>query len=178
MFVTTSSMTISFGKSSVNFYCFTRSEVSFHSNFSEAAPGFSGILSTSSCLQLHAKSVAQSSDLSGGTTTCLSKLWRRSSCRRASALPNRQPGLRRFELFAALAIGGLVFTLLAAQAQTANAQLRLLRTPTVSTSQIAFAYANNIWTVPRSGGSAAPAHQLPGSNIESAFLTRRKVDRI
>jgi tricorn protease len=31
---------------------------------------------------------------------------------------------------------------------------RLLRTPTVSASQIAFAYANNIWTTPRAGGAA------------------------
>src|SRR6185436_6779552 len=31
---------------------------------------------------------------------------------------------------------------------------RLLRTPTVSATQIAFAYAQNIWTVPRAGGSA------------------------
>ena len=31
---------------------------------------------------------------------------------------------------------------------------RLLRTPTVSATHIAFAYANNIWIVERSGGSA------------------------
>ena len=31
---------------------------------------------------------------------------------------------------------------------------RLLRTPTVSATQIGFAYANNIWVVPRAGGSA------------------------
>jgi tricorn protease len=33
-------------------------------------------------------------------------------------------------------------------------QTRLLRTPTVSSTQIGFAYANNIWVVPRTGGSA------------------------
>src|SRR3954453_20584516 len=33
-------------------------------------------------------------------------------------------------------------------------QTRLLRTPTVSATQIGFAYANNIWVVPRAGGSA------------------------
>jgi tricorn protease len=32
---------------------------------------------------------------------------------------------------------------------------RLLRTPTVSATQIAFAYANNVWTVERAGGTAA-----------------------
>src|SRR4051812_4222218 len=31
---------------------------------------------------------------------------------------------------------------------------RLLRTPTVSTESIAFAYANNIWIVDRKGGAA------------------------
>ena len=31
---------------------------------------------------------------------------------------------------------------------------RLLRTPTVSATHIAFAYANNIWVVERAGGQA------------------------
>ena len=47
------------------------------------------------------------------------------------------------------AIAMLVFAISAVCAQTVNGQTRLLRTPTVSASQIAFAYANNIWTVPR-----------------------------
>ena len=41
---------------------------------------------------------------------------------------------------------------------------KLLRTPTVSATQIAFAYANNIWTVDRAGGIGAPAHELPGTD--------------
>src|SRR5437899_1870902 len=36
----------------------------------------------------------------------------------------------------------------------ATAQTRMLRTPTVSQTQIAFAYANNIWIVDRAGGNA------------------------
>ena len=36
----------------------------------------------------------------------------------------------------------------------AQAQTRMLRSPTISTTQIAFAYANNIWVVARAGGSA------------------------
>src|SRR5688500_14241367 len=36
----------------------------------------------------------------------------------------------------------------------AGGQTRLLHTPTVSSTQSGFAYANNIWVVPRSGGSA------------------------
>src|ERR1051326_389591 len=39
-------------------------------------------------------------------------------------------------------------------AQAGAARTRLLRTPTVSVTQIAFAYANNIWTVDRAGGAA------------------------
>jgi hypothetical protein len=42
---------------------------------------------------------------------------------------------------------------------------RLLRNPTVSANRIAFACANNIWIVDRTGG-AVPAHQLPGPNRE------------
>ncbi len=84
-------------------------------------------------------------------------------CRRATAPPNRSLTYRRFKLFAALAIGGLVLV------QTANAQTRLLRTPTVSTSQIAFAYANNIWTVPRSGGSARRLTSFQGQTSNPHF---------
>lgn len=38
----------------------------------------------------------------------------------------------------------------------------MLRFPTVSDSQIAFVYANNIWVVPRAGGSASPVAAPPG----------------
>ena len=38
--------------------------------------------------------------------------------------------------------------------EPAAAQTRLLRTPTVSERHIAFAYANNVWVVERSGGAA------------------------
>ncbi len=41
-----------------------------------------------------------------------------------------------------------------AAARPAEAETRLLRAPTVSDTQIAFAYAQNIWVVPRSGGLA------------------------
>ena len=90
-------------------------------------------------------------------------------CRRASALPNRSLTYHRLKLFAVRAIGGLVFALIATQAQTTNAQTRLLRTPTVSTSQIAFAYANNIWTVPRSGGSARRLTSFQGQTSNPHF---------
>jgi tricorn protease len=77
------------------------------------------------------------------------------------------PQLRRLSivLFAALAIG---LAAIAIQAQT-PAQTRLLRTPTVSVSQIAFAYANNIWTVPRAGGSARRLTSFHGQTSNPQF---------
>ena len=65
-------------------------------------------------------------------------------CRRCPALSGRCLTGARLRLFVVLMTGALVFA-----AQTAQAQTRLLRTPTISSSQIAFAYANNIWTVSR-----------------------------
>jgi tricorn protease len=44
--------------------------------------------------------------------------------------------------------------LLLAAATSAGAQTRMLRTPSVSRSNIAFAYAGNIWIVDRAGGNA------------------------
>jgi tricorn protease len=52
---------------------------------------------------------------------------------------------------------------------SANSQTRLLRTPTVSSSQIAFAYANNIWTVPRAGGSARRITSFQGVTSNPHF---------
>ena len=60
----------------------------------------------------------------------------------------------------------------------ANAQTRMLRSPTVSKTQIAFAYANNIWTVDRAGGIGPPRHELPGHDRESKILARREADRL
>ncbi len=47
-----------------------------------------------------------------------------------------------------------VIAMSAAAGDQDASQTRLLRTPTVSATQIAFAYANNIWVVSRSGGAA------------------------
>ena len=44
---------------------------------------------------------------------------------------------------------------------------RLLRTPTVSANQIAFAYAQNIWAVPRTGGT------VRDSRVRSIMLLTR-----
>ena len=72
-------------------------------------------------------------------------------------------------LFAALVLGGLLFAGFAAQAQSTNGQTRILRTPTVSATQIAFAYANNIWTVPRAGGSARRLTSFQGQTSNPHF---------
>jgi tricorn protease len=46
---------------------------------------------------------------------------------------------------------------------------RLLRSPTVSATDIAFAYANNIWSVPRAGGSARRLTSFQGQTTEPHF---------
>jgi tricorn protease len=51
----------------------------------------------------------------------------------------------------------------------ANAQTRMLRSPTVSKTQIAFAYANNIWTVDRAGGMARRVTSFPGTTENPEF---------
>ncbi len=50
-------------------------------------------------------------------------------------------------------------------AQTTTGQTRLLRTPTVSATRIAFAYANNIWSVPRTGGTAQRLTSFQGQTM-------------
>ncbi len=55
-----------------------------------------------------------------------------------------------------------------ASATTTN-NTRLLRTPTVSARQIAFAYANNIWTVDRAGGSARRVTSFQGQTSNPHF---------
>src|SRR5438067_13267982 len=55
-----------------------------------------------------------------------------------------------------------------AHAQTAGGT-RLLRTPTVSATQIAFAYAQNIWIVPRAGGAARRLTSFQGQTTNPHF---------
>jgi tricorn protease len=49
------------------------------------------------------------------------------------------------------------------------AQTRLLREPTVSRTQIAFSYANDIWVVARSGGDATRVTTFPGTEAHPQF---------
>jgi len=64
----------------------------------------------------------------------------------------------------------LALLLMMALAATPNgAPTRLLRTPTVSATQIAFAYANNIWIVERAGGLARRVTSFQGQTSSPHF---------
>ncbi len=83
-----------------------------------------------------------------------------------SAEPYRRfTGFRQIFIFSLLLVGATSV----ARAQMPNGQTRLLRTPTVSATQIAFAYANNIWTVPRAGGSARRLTSFQGQTTNPHF---------
>src|SRR5262249_61495596 len=65
---------------------------------------------------------------------------------------------------------GFMFAKPASETATANGgPTRLLRTPTVSASQIAFAYANNIWIVERAGGMARRLTSFQGQTSNPPF---------
>ncbi|MEO7217369.1 MAG: PDZ domain-containing protein [Gemmatimonadaceae bacterium] len=51
----------------------------------------------------------------------------------------------------------------------ASAQTRMLRSPTISATQIAFAYANNIWVVARAGGTAQRLTSFQGQASNPFF---------
>jgi tricorn protease len=86
--------------------------------------------------------------------------------RRAVAVLSRLLRHRDSRLFAVVASLAIVGFLCG---DTVAAQTRLLRTPTVSASQIAFAYANNIWSVPRAGGSARRLTSFQGQTGNPHF---------
>src|SRR4029453_4180236 len=55
---------------------------------------------------------------------------------------------------------------------------RLLRTPTVSATQIGFAYANNIWVAPRAGGSARRLTSFQGQTANPHFSPDGRLIRL
>jgi len=64
----------------------------------------------------------------------------------------------------------LALTVILTASVNSNSQgTRLLRTPTVSADQIAFAYAQNIWAVPRSGGAARRITSFQGDTTNPRF---------
>src|SRR5690242_781723 len=106
-------------------------------------------------------------------TACLD----RSTSRRRSVPPlPRYPVMPRLHRHVGLRMGLPVVALVAgafsapAQAATANTgTTRMLRSPTESATQIAFAYAGNIWVVPRAGGSAVRLTSFPGDAMNPYF---------
>src|SRR6476646_11861319 len=60
-------------------------------------------------------------------------------------------------------------TLCIAPLAVGAAQTRMLPSPTGSTRQIAFAYANNIWTVDRAGGAARRLTSFQGTTENPKF---------
>ena len=55
---------------------------------------------------------------------------------------------------------------------------RMLRSPTVSATHVAFAYANNIWVTERAGGVARRVTSFQGQTAQSEVLAGRQVDRL
>jgi tricorn protease len=71
-----------------------------------------------------------------------------------------------------LVFAGVALAAVAALAATPapnGGSTRLLRSPTVSATQIAFAYANNIWTVERAGGMARRLTSFQGQTSNPHF---------
>ncbi|MCC6329528.1 MAG: hypothetical protein IT174_13515, partial [Acidobacteria bacterium] len=68
-----------------------------------------------------------------------------------------------------LPVALLCLLVLSATGQTPAGGTRLLRMPTVSADQIAFAYAQNIWIVPRTGGVARRVTSFQGQSANPHF---------
>ena len=79
------------------------------------------------------------------------------------------PRNRTILAVAVLVLAGLA-TLSATKVASANGgATRLLRSPTVSATHIAFAYANNIWVVERAGGTARRVTSFQGQTLNPHF---------
>ncbi len=62
---------------------------------------------------------------------------------------------------------------------TANGEAtRLLRSPTVSATHVAFAYANNIWVVERAGGTARRLTSFQGQTTNPKFSPDGQIHRL
>ena len=75
-------------------------------------------------------------------------------------------------------LGLVILSLFAVPASvelTANGvPTRMLRSPSVSATHIAFAYANNIWVVERAGGNARRLTSFQGQTINPEVFSRRR----
>ena len=72
-------------------------------------------------------------------------------------------------LLAVCAAGMLLATAFASRPAANGTPTKLLRMPTVSATQIAFAYANNIWSVDRAGGIARRLTSFQGQTTNPHF---------
>src|SRR4029450_700794 len=72
-------------------------------------------------------------------------------------------------LLAGSAAGTLIAVAFAGRPAANGTPTKLLRMPTVSATQIAFAYANNIWTVERAGGTARRLTSFQGLTSNPHF---------
>jgi tricorn protease len=72
-------------------------------------------------------------------------------------------------LLAGCAAGTLIAVAFAGRPAANGTPTKLLRMPTVSATQIAFAYANNIWTVDRAGGIARRLTSFQGQTVNPHF---------
>ncbi len=77
--------------------------------------------------------------------------------------------MKKSSLAAVCAAAALVVSALASRPAANGAPTKLLRMPTVSATQIAFAYANNIWTVDRAGGAARRLTSFQGQTTNPHF---------
>src|ERR1051326_2842494 len=87
-------------------------------------------------------------------------------------LPSPADGWWRVDMRATLPIcasAAVLLTAFAGRPAADGEPTKLLRMPTVSASQIAFAYANNIWTVDRAGGRARRLTSFPGQTTNPHF---------
>lgn len=71
--------------------------------------------------------------------------------------------------FLACFLASLMLLALPAWGQSANQGTQLLREPTVSAQDVAFAYANDLWIAPRTGGDARRLTSFPGTESNPHF---------
>src|SRR5690606_24322007 len=82
--------------------------------------------------------------------------------------PRSIPGGLAIALLGIL-IGSPASAQLSQNGDNGNGSTRLLRRPTMSATHIAFEYANDIWVVPRSGGSATRLTSFQGQETRPSF---------
>src|SRR5580700_5455728 len=83
--------------------------------------------------------------------------------------------LRRWSTLLRLSIAVIVLVIFGSAIPAASGPgTRMLRQPTVSATQIAFAYANNIWIVERAGGTARRLTSFQGQTGDPHFSSDGK----